>query len=189
MANFSNVFSTGKKVPFGLAATSPNLSNMFQGYRNLNINQPVDIYSSAQADWERQRADLLRPGANDVVTIVGLTNLGQSPSQQKFDFERRKEEAEIARQARKEDIAALIEQKRVFDKEKAERDFKYRMIERIPQQIASAINPMADPTTAALVLGARQRGFEGQEAILRSIPGLQPAAFAMPSRNYFSSLG
>lgn len=63
------------------------------------------------------------------------------------------------------------------------------MIERIPGQIASAINPMADPATAALVLGARQRGFEGQEAILRAIPGLQPAAFAMPSRNYFSSLG
>jgi putative alpha-1,2-mannosidase len=143
MANFSNVFSTGKKVPFGLAATSPDLSNMFQGYRNLNINQPVDIYSSAQADWERQRADLLRPGANDVATIVGLTNLGQSPSQQKLAFEQRKEEANIARQARKEDIAALIEQKRVFDKEKAERDFKYGMIASIPQTISQSLGNVA----------------------------------------------
>jgi len=143
MANFSNVFSTGKKVPFGLAATSPDLSNMFQGYRNLNINQPVDIYSSAQADWERQRADLLRPGANDVATIVGLTNLGQSPSQQKLAFEQRKEEANIARQARKEDIAALIEQKRVFDKEKAERDFKNKMIADIPQTISQSLGNVA----------------------------------------------
>lgn len=143
MANFSNVFSTGKKVPFGLAATSPDLSNMFQGYRNLNINQPSDTYSTAQADWEKRRADLMRPGLNDTAAIVGLATLGKSPLEQKLEAESREKDYERARQGRKEDIAALIEQKRVFDKEKAERDFKYGMIANIPQTISQSLGNVA----------------------------------------------
>jgi hypothetical protein len=181
MANFSNVFSTGKKVPFGLAAASPDLSNMFQGYRNLNINQPVDIYSSAQADWERQRADLLRSGTNDVATVVGLANLGQSPSQQKLDFERRKEEANIARQARKEDIAALIEQKRVYDKEKAERDFTYNTLASIPQAITQTAT-----TAAAMNLAAGQSMQQSAGNILQAYANARfSSAPTYQSRTYF----
>jgi hypothetical protein len=57
------------------------------------------------------------------------------------------------------------------------------------EQMARAFNPLADPTTAAIVLNSYQGGLAGQRDIIRNIPQLQTAQFGMPSKNYFSSLG
>jgi hypothetical protein len=142
MANFSNVFSTANKIPFSLAATDPSVANTFQGYRNLNINQIPSYISEAQKGYEERFKNLVKTGG-EIGSVFAGGALGESPVTEYNRSLLRREEAEIARQARKEDIAALIEQKRVFDKEKAERDFKNKMIADIPQTISQSLGNVA----------------------------------------------
>jgi hypothetical protein len=142
MANFSNVFSTGKKIPFSLAAAGPSVANTFQGYRNLNMNQIPSYILEAQQGYEERFKNLVKTGG-EIGSVFAGGALGESPVTEYNRSLLRREEAEIARQARKEDIAALIEQKRVFDKEKAERDFKYGMIASIPQTISQSLGNVA----------------------------------------------
>jgi len=142
MANFSNVFSTGKKIPFSLAAAGPSVANTFQGYRNLNMNQIPSYISEAQQGYEERFKNLVKTGG-EIGSVFAGGALGESPVTEYNRSLLRREEAEIARQARKEDIAALIEQKRVYDKEKAERDFKYGMIASIPQTISQSLGNVA----------------------------------------------
>jgi len=142
MANFSNVFFTANKIPFSLAATDPSVANTFQGYRNLNMNQIPSYISEAQKGYEERFKNLVKTGG-EIGSVFAGGALGESPVTEYNRSLLRREEAEIARQARKEDIAALIEQKRVFDKEKAERDFKYGMIANIPQTISQSLGNVA----------------------------------------------
>jgi hypothetical protein len=88
-----------------------------------------------------------------------------------------------------EAMRGVLQAKLDFDKEQMAAAYPYLLARELPGQIARAFNPLADPTTAAIVLNSYQGGLAGQRDIIRNIPQLQTAQFGMPSKNYFSSLG
>jgi hypothetical protein len=88
-----------------------------------------------------------------------------------------------------EAMKGVLQAKLDFDKEQMRAAYPYLLARELPGQIARAVNPLADPTTAAIVLNSYQQGLAGQRDIIRNIPQLQAAQFGMPSKNYFSSLG
>jgi hypothetical protein len=88
-----------------------------------------------------------------------------------------------------EAMKGVLQAKLDFDKQQMAAAYPYLLARELPGQIARAVNPMADPATAAVVLNSYQSGLRNQGEIIRSIPQLQGAQFGMPSRNYFSSLG
>lgn len=116
---------------------------------------------------------------------LGMKFLQKTPEEEAATLERLgKFQVDMLREQQKlgkESIDYARDQVNKFKNQQALRD----ALSRAPQQIASIFNPLADPSTAAMVLGMRQRGMEGYGDIVRSIPGLQPASFAMPSRTYF----
>ncbi len=180
MADFSNVFSTANKIPFNLAAASPSVTNTFQGYRNLNMNQIPSYISEAQKGYEERFKNLVKTGG-EIGSVFAGGALGESPMTEYNRSLLRREEAEIARQARKEDIAALIEQKRAFDKEKAERDFTYNTLASIPQAITQTA-----ATTAAMNLAAGQSMQQSAGNILQAYANARfSSAPTYQSRTYF----
>lgn len=95
----------------------------------------------------------------------------------------------LERQSSPKAIREKLQAKLEFDKQQMAAAYPYLLARELPGQIARAVNPLADPATAAVVLNSYQSGLRNQGEIIRSIPQLQGAQFGMPSRNYFSSLG
>jgi len=86
--------------------------------------------------------------------------------------------------ARKQALADKLQ----FDKEQMRAAYPYLLAREFPGQVARAVNPMADPTTAAIVLSSFQRGQEGIENIVRGIPQLSQSGSQIgfvPSGRYF----
>jgi len=85
----------------------------------------------------------------------------------------------------------ILENKLKFDKKQMEAAYPYLLAREFPGQVARAVNPMADPTTAAIVLSSFQRGQEGIENIVRGIPQLSQSGSQIgfvPSGRYFKEL-
>ena len=86
--------------------------------------------------------------------------------------------------ARKQALADKLQ----FDKEQMRAAYPYLLAREFPGQVARAVNPMADPATAAIVLSSFQRGQEGIENIVRGIPQLSQSGSQIgfvPSGRYF----
>lgn len=85
-----------------------------------------------------------------------------------------------------------LQNKLKFDKEQMKTAYPYLLAREFPGQVARAVNPMADPTTAAIVLSSFQRGQEGIENIVRGIPQLSQSGsqigFVPGQRSYFGAL-
>lgn len=82
----------------------------------------------------------------------------------------------------------ILKNKLEFDKEQMRAAYPYLLAREFPGQVARAVNPMADPTTAAIVLSSFQRGQEGIENIVRGIPQLSQSGSQIgfvPSGRYF----
>jgi len=85
----------------------------------------------------------------------------------------------------------ILENKLKFDKEQMKAAYPYLLARELPGQVARAVNPMADPTTAAIVLSSFQRGQEGIENIVRGMPQLSQSGSQIgfvPSGRYFKEL-
>lgn len=85
----------------------------------------------------------------------------------------------------------ILKNKLEFDKEQMRAAYPYLLAREFPGQVARAVNPMADPTTAAIVLSSFQRGQEGIENIVRGIPQLSQSGsqigFVPGQRSYFGA--
>jgi len=158
-----------------LAGDANKLSTIFSGADRLGF---FDVFGKDPSKWPQAAQEGLGYG-------FGMKLMQQTPKEEaaslKAKTEAQQEMLRFSQELGKESIKTAREEMNKYRNQQALRE----SLSRLPGQIASIFNPLADPATAALVLGTRQRGFEGQEAILRSIPGLQPATFAMPNRSYF----
>ena len=81
-----------------------------------------------------------------------------------------------------------LKAKTEFDKEQMKAAYPYQFAAQLPGMIGRMVNPMADPTTAAIVLGRQQQGFQGMENIYRGIPQIGQSGSQIgfqPKGNYF----
>jgi len=166
---------------FPLAGTNPKFPSMVQGFNRLGVANPFSsLYSpEAQATWEKQRAEATKTGPD--AGLVSLLTLVPSPLQREQEYQYRLRESELANQRRREDIAALIEQKRAFDEEKAKRDFTYGMFASIPQAITQA-----STAAAAMKLAAGASMQESGRNILSAYANMQlPSTPMYQPQKYF----
>ena len=131
-----------------LAGTNPLFPGTIQGFGQLNMGEMPPYLQNAQKEWAARQQAILAKGG-DTAAALGMATSGKSPSEMYLESLLRREESAIARQGRKEDINALIEQKRAFDKEKSEREFKYNMLASIPQTISQSFGNIAAMNLAA----------------------------------------
>lgn len=85
-------------------------------------------------------------------------------------------------------LRAQLKAKTEFDKEQMKAAYPYQFAAQLPGMIGRMVNPMADPTTAAIVLGRQQQGFQGMENIYRGIPQIGQSGSQIgfqPKGNYF----
>ncbi len=162
-----------------LAGTNPGLPSMIQGFNRLNFGQIPGYVQTAQEDWKKRYGEATGKGG-DTAAAVGLAMLGQSPQDAYLQSLFRREESDLARQARKEDIAALIEEKRVFDQEKAKREFQYGMLAGIPQTISQSFGNIS-----AMNLAAGQGIADTYARTLAAYPRPQFATANFQSQKYF----
>jgi hypothetical protein len=85
-------------------------------------------------------------------------------------------------------LRAQLKAKSEFDKEQMKAAYPYQFAAQLPGMIGRMVNPMADPTTAAIVLNRQQQGFQGMENIYRGIPQIGQSGSQIgfqPKGNYF----
>ena len=131
-------------------------------------------------------ADFLDP---DLIKFgqEGSASFSNSSNQKSDDFLHKYFERVLSDDYQKQ----ILKNKLEFDKKQMETAYPYLLAREFPGQVARAVNPMADPTTAAIVLSSFQRGQEGIENIVRGIPQLSQSGsqigFVPGQRSYFGA--